>query len=43
MNPIFEKIFDGYGNYPVIIGVFVFCLYAIIAPPLIKNFFNKLK
>ena len=43
MSTIFENFLNGYKNYPVIISVAIFCIYAIVAPPLIKLFFNKLK
>jgi len=43
MNPIIENFFSGYKNYPVIIAVVVFCLYAIVAPPIIKLLFKKFK
>ncbi len=38
-----EEFFKGYSNYPVIIGVLIFCIYAIVAPPIIKIFFKKMK
>jgi len=43
MTNILDKLFNGYMNYPVIIGVTIFCIYAIIAPPIIKLLFNKIK
>ena len=43
MDNIFENLFNGYKNYTVIIGVFIFCFYAVIAPPIIKFLFKKMK
>ena len=43
MNFLIEKLLNGYNNYPVIIGVIFFCFYAIIAPPIIRLIFNKMK
>jgi len=43
MKLIFENFFNGYRNYPVIIGVAIFCLYALVAPPIIKILFKKYK
>tara|TARA_Y100001978_G_scaffold98922_1_gene88567 strand:+ start:688 stop:822 length:135 start_codon:yes stop_codon:yes gene_type:complete len=41
MNNAVENILNSYDNYPVILGVFLFCFYAIVAPPIIKFLFNK--
>ena len=43
MNHIIEELLNGYSNYPVIIAVIIFCLYSIVAPPIIKLIFNKKK
>ena len=43
MNNNIAEFLNGYKNYPVIIGVFLFCFYAIVAPPIIKFLFKNMK